>query len=95
MHLLPAPPASCRRYNGSLVSIPAARNRPQLTAAMRPGALKGPLFAPADPTWQKLQMVATLCNNSRFIVQEKEEEPGKTAKPPLDLVGGWAGGWVL
>ena len=89
-HTLPA----SRRYNGTLVSIPAARNRPQLTAAMRPGALKGPLFAPADPTWQKLQMVATLCNNSRFIVQEKEDEPGKTAKPPLDLVGGWVGGWA-
>lgn len=72
-------------YNGTLVTVPAARNRPQLTAAMRPGALKGPIFAPADPTWQKLQMVATLCNNSRFIVQEIEDDPTKTAKPPLDL----------
>lgn len=29
-----------------LVSIPAARNRPQLKAAMKPGVLKGPLYNP-------------------------------------------------
>lgn len=44
-----------------------------------------PLVALQDPTWQKLQMVATLCNNSRFVVVEKEEE-GKETRPPLDLV---------
>ncbi|KAL4422112.1 hypothetical protein ABPG77_003397 [Micractinium sp. CCAP 211/92] len=68
-------------YNGALVSVPAARNRPQLKAAMKPGVLKGPLFNPQDPTWLKLQMVATLCNNSRFVVVDKDDE----SKPPIDL----------
>ncbi|PSC70763.1 sodium potassium-transporting ATPase subunit alpha-1 [Micractinium conductrix] len=69
-------------YNGALVTIPAARNRPQLVAAMRPGALKGPLYNPQDPTWQKLQMVATLCNNSRFVIKDNDDE----SAPPIDLV---------
>jgi sodium/potassium-transporting ATPase subunit alpha len=69
-------------YNGQLVSIPAARNKPQLTAAMRPGVFKGPVYNPADPTWEKLQMVATLCNNSRFLLVDAADE----GKPPLDLV---------
>lgn len=33
-------------YDGVLVTVPAARNKPQLAAAMRPGVLKGPIFKP-------------------------------------------------
>jgi sodium/potassium-transporting ATPase subunit alpha len=61
-------------YNGTLVTIPAARNRPQLKAAMRPGVIKGPVYNPEDPTFKTLQMVASLCNNSRFIVVDPKDE---------------------
>lgn len=68
-------------YDGVLVTVPAARNKPQLAAAMRPGVLKGPIFKPQDETWQKLQMVATLCNNSRFVVTDPDDD----SKAPLNL----------
>ena len=61
-------------YNGSLVTVPAARNLPQLKAAMKPGVIKGPIIDTEDPTWQKLQMVATLCNNSRFVLKSADDE---------------------
>jgi hypothetical protein len=35
-----------------------------------------------DETWQKLQMVATLCNNSRFVVTDPDDD----SKAPLNLV---------
>lgn len=41
-----------------------------------------PLPLAQDPTWLKLQMVATLCNNSRFVVKDKDDD----SKPPIDLV---------
>lgn len=69
-------------YNGLLVTIPAARNKPQLKAVMKPGVIKGEIYDPADPTFQKLQMVATLCNNSRFIVADAKDETAQ----PLDLM---------
>eukprot|EP00889_Picochlorum_renovo_P002044 jgi/Picre1/29074/NNA_004467.t1 len=47
-------------YDGQLVTVPAARNLPQLKAAMRPGVIKGPKYDTEAPTWQALQRVATL-----------------------------------
>lgn len=38
-------------YNGVLVSVPAARNKPQLTACMRPGVLKGAVYNPQVSSW--------------------------------------------
>lgn len=64
-------------YNGKVVSVPAARNVPQLQKALEPGALKGPVYDPEDPSWSKLQMVATLCNNSRFILDDDETPDDK------------------
>lgn len=68
-------------YDGKLVSVPAARNVPQLKAAMKPGVIKHPVYNTADPTWARLQMVATLCNNSRFVLKDPNDE----TKPPIDL----------
>lgn len=68
-------------YNGALVTVPAARNLPQLKAAMKPGVIKGPIIDVEDPTWQKLQMVATLCNNSRFLLKDSADD----SKPPIVL----------
>lgn len=68
-------------YDGQLVTVPAARNLPQLKAAMRPGVIKGPKYDTASPSWQALQKVATLCNNSRFVLTDPDDDE----KPPLDL----------
>ena len=40
-----------------------------------------------DPTWVQLQKVATLCNNSRFILKD----PNDDEKPAINLVsqGAW------
>jgi sodium/potassium-transporting ATPase subunit alpha len=71
-------------YSGTLFQVPAARNAPQLAAALKPGALKGlPVVDPADATFRRLQMVATLCNNARFILVDRDAEGGASA--PLDL----------
>lgn len=81
-------------YNGALVTVPAARNLPQLKAAMKPGVIKGPVVNFEDPTWQKLQMVATLCNNSRFVLKDKNDENSEVinlaeemVKPDFNLLG--------
>jgi sodium/potassium-transporting ATPase subunit alpha len=81
-------------YNGNLVTVPAARNVPQLKAAMKPGVIKGPVVNFEDPTWQKLQMVATLCNNSRFVLKDKNDENSEVinlvnevVKPDFNLLG--------
>ncbi|KAI8105250.1 hypothetical protein M9435_000418 [Picochlorum sp. BPE23] len=68
-------------YDGQLVTVPAARNLPQLKAAMRPGVIKGPKYDTEAPTWQALQRVATLCNNSRFVLTDADDED----KPALNL----------
>lgn len=59
LHLADAPSAPQCRYNGSLVSVPAARNRPQLQAAMKPGVLKGPLFDPQARARQRIGALRT------------------------------------
>jgi sodium/potassium-transporting ATPase subunit alpha len=69
-------------YDGQLVTVPAARNIPQLKAAMRPGVIKGPKYEPESTSWQALQRVATLCNNSRFVLTDPDDDE----KPPLDLI---------
>ena len=63
------------------MTVPAARNIPQLRAALKPGAIKSPIYNLNDPTWKRLQMVATLCNNSRFVLKDKEDENA----PIIDL----------
>ena len=68
-------------YDGQLVTVPAARNLPQLKAAMRPGVIKGPKYDVESAGWQALQRVATLCNNSRFVLTDADDED----KPPLNL----------
>lgn len=68
-------------YDGQLVTVPAARNQPQLKAAMRPGVIKGPKYDVNSPSWQALQRVATLCNNSRFVLTDADDED----RPPLNL----------
>ena len=75
--LLPAPTIHSR-YNGALVTIPAARNRPQLVAAMRPGALKGPLYNPqarqGRAAWGAAPACVVLCTTS-----QRSEQPSRTA----------------
>ncbi len=68
-------------YDGQLVTVPAARNLPQLKAAMRPGVIKGPKYDVESAGWQALQRVATLCNNSRFVLTDADDED----RPPLNL----------
>ena len=68
-------------YDGQLVTVPAARNMPQLKAAMKPGVIKGPKYDIKSPSWQALQRVATLCNNSRFVLTDPDDEE----KPPLNM----------
>jgi sodium/potassium-transporting ATPase subunit alpha len=68
-------------YDGQLVTVPAARNIPQLKAAMKPGVIKGPKYDTKSPSWQALQRVATLCNNSRFVLTDPDDDE----KPPLNL----------
>lgn len=56
-------------YNGAIHRTPAARNKPQLEAALKAGGGSEPLYDRDDVTFQHLQMVATLCNNSSFITK--------------------------
>lgn len=53
--------------------MPSARNAPELTQMMSDPAKKGmhgwSLFDPNNGSFKMLQRIATLCNNSDFIVQ--------------------------
>ncbi|CAG9466608.1 unnamed protein product [Pedinophyceae sp. YPF-701] len=59
-------------YNGKIFRTPAARNKPQLDAALKAGThMDEPVFNPSDPTFAMLHKVCALCNNSSFILKEK------------------------
>eukprot|EP00198_Chlamydomonas_reinhardtii_P006957 XP_001696293.1 sodium/potassium-transporting ATPase alpha subunit [Chlamydomonas reinhardtii] len=72
-------------YDNQLFDVPSARNAPELTQMMSDPAKKGmhgwSLFDPNNGSFKMLQRIATLCNNSDFIVQDKFD-PGA---PLLDL----------
>eukprot|EP00210_Caulerpa_lentillifera_P004439 g4236.t1 len=62
-------------YDGNICKIPAAKNRPQLEAALAAGHQTGhQIFNPKDPTFKSLHTVAALCNNSVFIATEEVQE---------------------
>ncbi|GAB4819471.1 hypothetical protein N2152v2_006517 [Parachlorella kessleri] len=68
-------------YNRELVQVPAARNRQHWRTVMKAATQHGPVYNPEDPTWVQLQKVATLCNNSRFILKD----PNDDEKPAINL----------
>ncbi|EFJ52783.1 hypothetical protein VOLCADRAFT_78789 [Volvox carteri f. nagariensis] len=73
-------------YDNQLYDVPAARNMPELQKMMADSEKKGPsqgwpLFDPKTSSFQMLQRIATLCNNSDFIVQDKFDP----TRPLLDL----------
>ncbi|KAG2438556.1 hypothetical protein HXX76_005107 [Chlamydomonas incerta] len=72
-------------YDNQLYDVPSARNAPELTQMMSDPSKKGmhgwSLFDPKNPSFQMLQRIATLCNNSDFIVQDKFDPEA----PLLDL----------
>ncbi|GLC55060.1 hypothetical protein PLESTB_000939400 [Pleodorina starrii] len=72
-------------YDDMLYDVPAARNLPELQASMadrtKTGPQGWPLFEPTNSSFQMLQRIATLCNNSDFILQDKFDP----TRPLLDL----------
>ncbi|GMH44219.1 hypothetical protein BSKO_12153 [Bryopsis sp. KO-2023] len=81
-------------YDGKIYRVPAARNKPQLDAAMASGGGTEALYNPADTTFQHLQMVGTLCNNSRFLNTDRFDEQAEAfnvgqqmTKPDFNLLG--------
>lgn len=82
-------------YNGQIFRCPAARNLPQLDAALAAGSLGDePVYERNDPTFKHLQMVASLCNSSTFIVKDPLDETStkidlktETQKSDFNLLG--------
>ncbi|KAG2500240.1 hypothetical protein HYH03_001818 [Edaphochlamys debaryana] len=72
-------------YDDQLYDIPAARNYPELQSMLADPSKKGfqgwPLFDQKAPSFAMLQRIATLCNNSDFIVQDKFDP----TRPLLDI----------
>lgn len=68
-------------YDGKIFRCPAAKNRPQLEAAIKCGSSAEEIYNRNDPTFAHLQMVGTLCNNARFLTKDPNDE----SKPPIDL----------
>ncbi|GMH32806.1 hypothetical protein BSKO_00640 [Bryopsis sp. KO-2023] len=68
-------------YNGQVFRCPAARNRPQLEAAIKAGAGMETIYNRDDVTFKHLQMVGSLCNNATFLTKD----PNDDTKPPIDL----------
>lgn len=68
-------------YNMELFEVPAAKNRVHLATARKAAAKLGPVYDPNEATFKQLQKVATLCNNSRFILKD----PNDDEKPAIDL----------
>lgn len=69
-------------YNGQIFRCPAARNVPQLNTALDAGTLGDePVYSRQDPTFRALQMVASLCNSSNFILKNPHDENA----PVIDL----------
>ncbi|GLC38270.1 hypothetical protein PLESTM_000706100 [Pleodorina starrii] len=72
-------------YDDKLCDVPSARNLPELQNMMADPGVRGhqgwPLFEPTNSSFQMLQRIATLCNNSDFILQDKFD----ATRPLLDL----------
>ncbi|GLI63034.1 hypothetical protein VaNZ11_005895 [Volvox africanus] len=72
-------------YDDQLCDVPSARNLPEFQDMMADPTRRGfqgwPLFDPKNRSFQMLQRIATLCNNSDFIVQDKFDP----TRPHLDL----------
>nr|CAI99406.1 P-type ATPase [Flabellia petiolata] len=82
-------------YNGQIFRCPAARNVPQLNAALNAGTIgEEPVYSKEDPTFKALQTVASLCNSSNFILKDQHDENAKaidlassTARSDFNLLG--------
>ncbi|XRB13570.1 sodium/potassium-transporting ATPase subunit alpha [Pseudoscourfieldia marina] len=62
-------------YNGEVKRVPAARNSAEYTNFMSNGEIDGEkLWEPTDATFEKLRMVATLCNNAAFLTNVVDED---------------------
>lgn len=68
-------------YDGKTFRCPAARNRPQLEAALKAGAGTEQIYNRDDATFKYLQMVGSLCNNAKFLTADQYDD----SKPPLNL----------
>lgn len=79
-------------YNGNIYRVPAARNKPQFDVSMAASYGNETVYDPSDRTFQHLQMVATLCNNSKFITGDDSgagniDIPSSLLKPDFNLLG--------
>lgn len=74
-------------YDGAIHTCPSARNLPQLAQLMKAAGAKGatPMCNPNAATFKYLQMVATLCNNSRFMLKDPMDETAKPIDLPTEL----------
>jgi len=79
-------------YDGKIFRVPAARNKPQLEAAMKQGGGNEVLVNPQDITFQYLHMVGALCNNSKFVTSSEDTNANINLvedqnKPDFNLLG--------
>ena len=82
-------------YNGQIFRCPAARNIPQLDAALGAGTLGDePVYQRENPTFKILQMVASLCNSANFILKDPHSEEARAidlkysiTRPEFNLLG--------
>ena len=62
-----------RRYDNQLFDVPAPKNLVDMERMMADRSKAGlqgwTIYDPANPSFQMLQRIATLCNNSDFVVQ--------------------------
>jgi len=66
-------------YDGKIWRVPAARNKPQLDAAMNMTGGSEAIIKTSDVTWKHLHMVGATCNNSKFVTG------GETDGKKIDL----------
>lgn len=71
-------------YDLKAFGAPPIRNRSELSYLPRASSLAVPNIAPADATFQRLRLVATLCNNSNFFTTKDIRR--ELANPAFDLL---------
>ena len=70
-------------YDGEVKRVPAARNSVEFKDLMAGGSIDGEqLWDPKKPTFDKLRLVATLCNNAAFLTNVYDAEGNEAT---LDL----------
>ena len=78
-------------YNGKIVQTPSGKNRPHFKKLMAEAGGSEPLVELEDPTFKKLQAIATLSNNSSFITSSDGGEaldlPAEMEKESFNLLG--------